>query len=650
MNYCETSIAPAAAHARLTPLGSPFMPIDPAAAPTTRRLLLRLGQLAWKYRLGCAQLLALQLVVLTLTLATFTALGLAVDVVRQHAAPGGPPLNWPAGLAPPADWSPRFTVAALAAAMLTLAAARGVANYWYARVAARFVHQRMVVDLRALVYEKLQRLSFRFFADHHSGSIIGRVTADVQSLRVFVDGVVLQALTLGLSLAFYLAYMLRIHVGLTLLCLASTPVMWAISASFSRRVKPAYAKNRELFDQMLLALTENVRGVQVVKGFARHDEERAKFARANRAVTDQQHWIFWRVSLFSPTIELLTQFNLVALLGYGGYLVMQGDLALGSGLIVFSNLLQQFSGQVSKVTSIVNSVQQSLIGARRVFEVLDAPIEIQSPAHPRPLGRARGEIEFEFVEFRHQAQPVLADIGLWIPAGQCVALLGATGAGKSSLLNLIPRYFDATGGRVLIDGIDVRELDVDELRRNIGVVPQETTLFGDTVAANIAFGKPDASREQIERAARIAQAHDFIVALPDGYDTVLKEGGKDLSGGQRQRLAIARALLLEPPILLLDDPTAAIDPQTEDEILQAMEQAMAGRTTLVVAHRLSTLRRADLVVVLDGGRIVELGTHEQLMRGRGLYWRAASLQSDGQVIEDAPLRLPAHDAYASDAA
>jgi ATP-binding cassette subfamily B protein len=182
------------------------------------------------------------------------------------------------------------------------------------------------------------------------------------------------------------------------------------------------------------------------------------------------------------------------------------------------------------------------------------------------------------------------------------------------------------------------------------VVPQETTLFGDTVAANIAFGKPDASREQIERAARIARAHDFITGLPDGYDTVLKEGGKDLSGGQRQRLAIARALLLEPPILLLDDPTAAIDPQTEDEILQAMEQAMAGRTTLVVAHRLSTLRRADLVVVLDGGRIVELGTHEQLMRGRGLYWRAASLQSDGQVIEDAPLRLPAHDAYASDAA
>jgi len=323
------------------------------------------------------------------------------------------------------------------------------------------------------------------------------------------------------------------------------------------------------------------------------------------------------------------------LLGYGGWLVAHDELPLGTGLIVFSGLLEQFSGQVNNVANIVNSVQQSLIGARRVFEILDAPVEVKDAPAAIRLPRSSGGVRFENVTFAYDgAEAVVRDIDLEVKPGQCVAILGATGAGKSVLMSLIPRFFDPTAGRVLIDGIDARLIHLDDLRRNIGLVFQESFLFSNTVAANIAFGHPDATREQIERAARIAAAHEFILQLPQGYDTVLGESGNSLSGGQRQRLAIARAVLLEPAILLLDDPTAAIDSETEHEIFEALDRAIAGRTTFIVAHRLSTLRRADFIIVLENGRIVQRGTHESLMAEPGNYRRVASLQLvDGRELQ-----------------
>jgi ABC-type multidrug transport system fused ATPase/permease subunit len=445
---------------------------------------------------------------------------------------------------------------------------------------------------------------------------------------------------MAISLTAYIIYMASLSPSLTVACLATTPVLGLMAAWFSRKIQPEYARNRTLVEKMVQILVESIQGVAVTKGFGREAEARATFDTANRACFEQQRGIFWRVSLFSPAVGFLTRINMMVLLGYGGWLVARDRLPLGTGLVVFAGLLEQFSGQVNNVATIVNSVQQSLIGARRVFEILDARVEVRSLPDAVHCSRLAGGVRFENVSFAYDgAEAVVRDIDLDVQPGQCVAILGATGSGKSVLMSLIPRFFDPTAGRVLLDGIDVRRLDLDDVRRNIGLVFQESFLFSNTIAANIAFGHPDATRAQIEKAARIAAAHDFISALPNGYDTLLGEGASSLSGGQRQRLAIARAVLLEPAILLLDDPTAAIDSETEHEIFEALDHAIAGRTTFIVAHRLSTLRRADFIIVLEDGRIVQRGTHAELMKVPGPYLRVADLQLvDARELQQLKLR------------
>jgi ABC-type multidrug transport system fused ATPase/permease subunit len=616
-------------------MSDPVSP-SPPSGPSNGELIRRLFRLTWQYRTGCVKVLSIQLVLLTMGIVGLSFTGLGIDYIR-HKVSNAPLSPNPLHLALPDDWPWEHVLGLLAGLILALALARAWLNYVYFVSVNKLVQQHLVVDLRGLVYDRLQRLSFRFFDANTTGSIITRVTSDVQAVRMFVDQVLIQSVIMVISLTVYVVYMAALHPGLTIACLATTPLLWVLSAWFSRKIQPAYAHNRTLVDRMVQTLAESVQGIAVTKGFGREAEDRARFEAANRACYEQQRGIFWKVSLFSPAVGFLTRINMMVLLSYGGWLVIHGELPLGAGLVVFAGLLEQFSGQVNNIATIVNSVQQSLIGARRVFEILDAPIEVQNPPNPIRRTRLEGSVRFDHVSFSYHPiggrppsqaaqEPILRDISLDVKPGQCVAILGATGAGKSVLMSLIPRFYDPTVGAVLIDGIDARQLHLDDLRRNIGLVFQESFLFSNTIAANIAFGHPAATQEEIERAARIAAAHDFICALPKGYDTILGESGSSLSGGQRQRLAIARAVLLEPAILLLDDPTAAIDSETEHDIFEALDRAIAGRTTFIVAHRLSTLRRADFIIVMDDGRIVQQGTHRELMSIPGPYLRVARLQ------------------------
>ncbi|MFW5873824.1 MAG: ABC transporter ATP-binding protein [Verrucomicrobiota bacterium] len=594
---------------------------------SNRMLIRRLLRLSWEFRGRCLQVLFFQLVVLVMGLSTLGLTGLAIDYLRHTLGDAEPP-RWPFGVTPPSEWTPMTVILCIAGLATAFALLQAVFNYALKASLGRLTHVEIVASLRSRVFRKLQRLSFRFFDENASGSIINRVTGDVQAVRMFIDQVLIQVFIMALSLAVYLVYMLNIHVWLTLACLATTPLLWFLSASYSKVMRPAYLRNRELMDDMVLGFSETVSGIQTVKAFALENERLDQFGAQNTAIREQRWSIFRKVSTFGPVIGFITQLNLFILLIYGGYLVYQGELPVGTGIVVFAGLLQQFSGQISNIAGLADSIQQSLAGARRVFEIVDAPVEIESPPDPVPLKNARGAVRFEHVDFHYERKSnVLRDLSFDVRPGEVIAIAGATGAGKSALMSLIPRFFDPTSGCVRLDGHDLRELDLEDLRRNVGFVFQENFLFSNTIAENIAFGNPDASPGQIEKAARIACAHDFIMEMPGGYDAILGESGVNLSGGQRQRLAIARAILPEPAILLLDDPTASIDPETEDEILNAIERAIEGRTTFIVAHRLSTLKRADRVLVLENGRLIQSGTHQALMEEAGPYRQAIEMQA-----------------------
>ena len=594
---------------------------------STGILIRRLLALAWQFRADCVWSVVLSLVLLLLGIMGLKLLGLVIDVIRRALDPSVPPPVFPLGWRPPAEWSALQTVTVIAVTIMALALLRAVLTYLYNMITARLTQGEIVPTLRAQLYAKLQRLSFSFFDVHGSNSIFNRVTGDVQNTRLFVDGVLLQGVNMLLTLAAYAFFMWRIQPALTLACLSVSLPLWWLAQFYSARLRPGYLRNRELTDNMILLFSESVRGMQTVKGFAAERHQVLRFEAANNIVSSQQRKIFWDLSLFTPGTQMLSQLSLVILFAYGGWLYVQGKIPLGGGLVVFAGLLQQFTGQVATISTIANSVQQSLAAARRVFEVLDTPVEVQSRPNAIKPARLTGQITFDNVTFGYSPDhPVLTDISFTVRSGQVVGIFGMTGAGKSSLLGLIPRFYDPYRGRILADGKDLRDLELDAFRRQIGIVYQESFLFSNTVAANIAFGHPQATMEQIENAARIASAHDFITALPHGYETVLGEAGVDLSGGQRQRLALARALILQPPILILDDPTASVDAKTENEIVSALRNAMTGRTAFVVSGRLSLLRRADLILVLEDGRLTQSGTHAELVHQPGPYHETALLQ------------------------
>ncbi|HBC87637.1 MAG TPA: ABC transporter ATP-binding protein [Lentisphaeria bacterium] len=626
-----------------------------------KKIFNRLLRLSWQYRAGCIKVIVFQVLLLAFEIFGLALIGVGVDYIKfvatttishemrnsgicssgnikylqedAHAGiipyviPKTP--SWPFHIKPPAEWTTIEILIAIAIANIIFALVRYFLTYQCSIAVVKLLQQGIVVDLRSKIYSKLQRLSFRFFDSRTSGTLINRVTGDVQSVRLFIDGVIIQGVVILISIAVYLSYMLMIHVKLTFVCMLAVPFMWVLSAYFSKKLKPAYIKDRDNVDKMILDMVERVQGIHVVKGFARENEELVKLAEDNKSVRDQKWKIFGFVSLFHPLIDMLAQFNVIVLLAYGGYLVIIDELPLGTGLIVFLGLLQRFSGRVNTLAGIVDHLQQSVAAASRVFEILDAPIEIQSPENPVKMERAAGAVSFKGVSFEYNpGERVLDHIDFEIKPGQFVGILGTTGSGKSTLLSLIPRFYDVKMGAVLLDGKDVRKYDVDDLRRQIGIVFQESFLFSNTIASNISFGHPSATRDEVIRAAKIAAVHDFIMTLPQGYDTVIGEAGSDLSGGQKQRLAIARSILLDPPLFLLDDPTASVDPETEKEIFEGIDGAMKGRTTFMVTNRISVLKRSDVVLVMHRGQIIQRGTHDELIKAKGHYRRSAIIQSE----------------------
>ena len=498
------------------------------------------------------------------------------------------------------------------------------------RYTGEWLINRTGYDFRNALYNKIQRLPFDYHDRAQTGQLMSRCTEDVTALARFVGQAGIDLLSTVLLLAGIVVLLFRQSITLTLIGLTPLVLLSGLTIYMGALLNPMFlAIDRSLGD-VSSAVQENLSGVQVVRAFARELFERDKFSRPNRRLWFARVDMLSTWALFMPTMTILVMCSTGLILWFGGQMVMAGTLSLGE-LAAFNAYLLLLAAPVQGLGFTVQAVGEALAGGTRIFEVLDLPEDIQSPPHPEPLPVLAGAVRFEDVSFAYRnSRPALHHLNLDAQPNQVVALIGPTGSGKTSLINLIPRFYDVTSGRVLVDGHDVRAVDLKALRLQIGIVLQTSLLFSTTIRENIAFGRVGAPEEDILAAARAARAHDFIQGLPEGYDTVVGERGVTLSGGQRQRVAIARALLMDPRILILDDATSSVDTQTEYLIQQALDTLMEGRTTFVIAQRLSTVKRADLILVLQAGSIVQRGRHDDLVEQPGLYQEIYNLQLKDQ--------------------
>jgi ABC-type multidrug transport system fused ATPase/permease subunit len=487
------------------------------------------------------------------------------------------------------------------------------------RLIAGKVSLAVEFDLRQAFYSHLQRLDLGFFDSQQTGQLMSRATVDLQSIRFFLGyGFVFITQNL-LTIALAGAVMLAIEPWLTLLALAPAPFVVYTASRYNRVSRPALQEVQQRVAELTAEAEENVSGIRIVKAFAREEHQLHRFRRAVARVFEQSVYTTRLQAFFSPLIGLLPQLGIAVVLLVGGRQVIAGSLSLGD-FTAFYTYLVILAGPMRMLGMAMGMAQRAVASGNRMFEIIDREPAIQSPPGAPPLPAGGGEVELRGVTLRYDgAGAALSGVDLRVEAGRTVALVGPSGSGKTSLVALIARLYDPSEGAVLVDGADVRTIDVGSLRSEIAFVADDSFLFTDSVAANIAYARPQASMAEIEAAARRAEADGFVRELPDGYRTRVGERGLTLSGGQRQRIAIARALLADPRILILDDATSSVDARTEEAIKAGLEQAMAGRTTFVIAHRLSTVSLADEVVVLDGGRIVDRGTHEELMEGCGFY-------------------------------
>jgi len=497
---------------------------------------------------------------------------------------------------------------------------------WGKTYVLALVSERIAADLRTTTYEHLLRLSLEYFGGKRTGDLLSRVGSESDRIAVYLSLHLTDFASDVVMIAMTAAVLLTMDPYLALITLLPLPFIGWMIHFVRYRLRTGFEKIDRVWGEVTNVLADTIPGIRVVKAFAQEQREAKRFREANQhnlLVNDRINKIW---SLFSPSVSLLTEIGLLVVWGFGIYQVSKGEITVGMLLAAIA-YISRFYGRLDSMSRIVSVTQKSASAAKRIFDILDHVSSVPEPAKPVPMGKVQGRIEVRDVGFRYGNREVNRGISLTIQPGEMIGLVGHSGSGKSTLVNLICRFYDVSEGAILVDGVDIRSYAIADYRQNIGLVLQEPFLFFGTIADNIAYGKPHATREDIIAAARAAHAHEFILRLPQGYDSMVGERGQGLSGGERQRISIARALLIDPRILILDEATSSVDSETEKEIQKALENLVQGRTTIAIAHRLSTLHRADRLVVLDRGRVVEEGSHDALMAAQGAYFNLYQAQA-----------------------
>lgn len=504
---------------------------------------------------------------------------------------------------------------------------------WAKTYVVASVSEQISADLRNATYEHLQKLSLEFFGGKRTGDLISRVSNDTQRICDFLSIHLLDFVTDIIMIVVTTALLLSYDPWLAMIGLLPFPFIGWMIMRVQSRMRLGFARGSTAWAEMVNVLADTIPGIRVVKAFAQENREIGRFRQSNDHVLGVNNRVNRLWAAFSPIITLLTDFGLLVVWACGAYLIFKGTIQLGV-LILFTSSIAKLYTRLDDMSRLLANAQRTAAATYRIFEILDRVPSVAEPTKPIHPGRVSGRIQLNDLTFRYGARQVIHNVCLDIAPGEMIGLVGPSGAGKSTLVNLVCRFYDVAGGAVVVDGQDIRNYPISEYRSNIGIVLQEPFLFFGTIADNIAYGRPDATRDQIIAAARAAKAHDFILKLTDGYDSLVGERGQSLSGGERQRISIARALLTDPRILILDEATSAVDTETEREIQEALDVLVQGRTTIAIAHRISTLRKANRIVVLEKGRITEIGSHDELLQLGGTYSRLHLAQQ--QMNEAAP--------------